>query len=88
MHVFAIGCQEGRAIISEPVREAHETHPELVRAVGKLVVHNLHKTKDAGFYKCQVEDQSSNRNSAIMNVIKILGMKYLFGRHFTIFMPI
>ncbi|XP_055298873.1 vascular endothelial growth factor receptor 1-like isoform X16 [Sitodiplosis mosellana] len=67
-----ISLEEGRAIISEPVREKHETHPELSHAVGKLIVHNLDKTKDAGFYKCMVEDSSLNRNSDLINVIKIL----------------
>lgn len=65
--------QEGRIEIAEPVRGGHQTHPEFYLATGKLTVKSLDKTKDAGIYKCMVEDLSSNRNSALINIIKILG---------------
>lgn len=59
--------------IIEPISETHDiNHPEFYRAVGKLIVSNLDKTKDAGIYKCMVEDNSYNRNSATLNVVKIL----------------
>lgn len=70
---ICIDKQEGRVKISESTREPHEKHPELFRATGQLIVHNLNKYKDAGIYKCVVEDQLSNRNSAVINVVKILG---------------
>ncbi|XP_031631901.1 vascular endothelial growth factor receptor 1-like isoform X3 [Contarinia nasturtii] len=69
---------EGRVEITDPIRQEHQSHPELFQAVGKLIVKNLDKTKDAGLYKCLVEDRSSNRNSAVMNIIKILGANESF----------
>lgn len=42
-------------------------------AVGKLIVKNFDKIKDAGAYSCLVEDDSSIRKSATLNVVKILG---------------
>lgn len=62
--------------IIEPVSEKHENNSGLYKATGKLIVYNLDKTKDAGIYKCLVEDNSENRNSATLNVLKILG-KYI-----------
>lgn len=59
--------------IVPPVSEKHEKNTGLYKATGKLVVYNLDKTKDAGIYKCLVEDNSENRNSATLNVLKILG---------------
>lgn len=71
--------QEGRVQILEPASEPHENHPEYYRAIGKLIVNNLDKTKDAGIYKCMVEDNSYNRNSATLNVVKILGKNQTYN---------
>lgn len=59
--------------IISPVSEKHDRNDALYKATGRLIVHNLDKTKDAGVYKCWVEDDSKNRNSATLNVLKILG---------------
>lgn len=41
--------------------------------VSQLIVENLDKTKDIGAYKCVVEDDSTNRNAAELNIVDILG---------------
>lgn len=64
--------------IIPPISEKHENNSALYKATGKLIVSNLQKTKDAGIYKCFVEDNSNNRNSAILNVLKILGKYKLY----------
>lgn len=38
----------------------------------------MDKTKDAGYYQCLVKDKTDTRNSATLNVIKILGANESF----------
>lgn len=59
--------------IIPPISEKHENNAALYKATGKLIVSRLQKDKDAGRYKCTVEDNSDNRNSATLHVLKILG---------------
>lgn len=59
--------------IIPPVSEKHDKNDALYKATGRLIVYNLDKIKDVGIYKCLVEDDSKNRNSATLNVLKILG---------------
>lgn len=59
--------------IIPPTSEKHENNSALYTATGQLIVRNVQKTKDVGIYKCYVEDNSNNRNSAVLRVQKILG---------------
>lgn len=59
--------------IKPPISEKHESNSALYKATGQLIVSNVQKTKDIGVYKCFVEDNSSNRNSAVWRVQKIIG---------------
>lgn len=56
-----------------PILEKHENNSTVYNATGRLVVNNVQKTKDAGVYKCFVEDESGNLNSGVWRVQKILG---------------
>lgn len=59
--------------IIPPISEKHENNSALYKATGQLIVRDVQKIKDVGVYKCFVEDNSNNRNSAVLRVQKILG---------------
>lgn len=59
--------------IIPPISEKHENNSALYKATAQLIVRNVQKIKDVGLYKCYVEDNSNNRNSAVLRVQKILG---------------
>lgn len=65
-----ISFHEGRAHITELIAENHERFG-FYYAVSKLVIDQLDKTKDAGEYRCFVDDQPDN--SAALEVVQILG---------------
>lgn len=56
--------------------EKHENDSALYRATGKLIVKNLKRKKDAGFYKCIVEDDTHGRNAFQLKIKQIIGIKY------------
>lgn len=61
--------QEGRV---EIIEAKYIQDPNGKIAVGKLIVKNVNKQKDAGHYKCKVSDSANNHNSKVINVRRIL----------------
>lgn len=62
-----------------PISEKHEKDAALYRATGKLIINNLQKKKDLGYYKCIVVDDLHNRNQFLLKLGKIIGKYYNHG---------
>lgn len=64
--------QESRVEIFQPVRKSHESHSDMFRAQGRLIVFNLDKIKDIGLYKCHAEIDENSKNANAYLITKIL----------------